>query len=113
MSACVELLQDDSIASDDNLVWEPAPEDGQYGELNSGAWWRHAHAVSKADEKGFSLTPIFIYADTSCPDFRQSSGLKPIYVACGNYRSNVTKSFAGKKCIGFWPEIKVARCRSI
>ena len=51
--------------------------------------------------------PIIIYTDSSTPDFRMGLAIKPIVVACGNYKGHVVRSMMGKRFIGYWPKIKV------
>lgn len=101
------MLLDDSIASEDNWIWKPTDFNGVYGELNSGWRWREAAKHSGAVEHGFDLMPVILYTDASHPDFRKGLGLKPIVVQCGNYIGAVTRTRKGKRCVGYWPELKV------
>jgi hypothetical protein len=107
VSAVVELLMDNSIASHENWIWEAVPFGGNYSELNTGSFWHDAEARSLAREKGFYISPIGIYCDAANPDFRKGLGLKPIVVTCGNYIGSVCRTAKGKRCIGYWPKLQV------
>ena len=106
--ACVEMLMDHSIASHDNFIWTSSPTRGIYGELNTGWFWRHAELESNALACGYFIMPLIFFMDGSNPDFRQNSQLKPIYVACGNYKGRVIRSRKGKRCIGYFKKLKVS-----
>jgi hypothetical protein len=108
ISAVVELLLDNSIASHENWIWDPVPQTGTYSELNTGAFWNIAVKRSKAAELGFKLCPIGLYADAANPDFRSGVGLKPIVLTCGNYIGAVNRTSKGKRCIGYWPKLPVS-----
>ena len=102
------MLLDDSIASWENWIWRPKEFDGTYGELNTGWRWREAALLSNADSLGFEMMPIILYTDASHPDFRRGLGLKPIVVQCGNYIGAVNRTRKGKRCVGYWPSLKVS-----
>ena len=63
--------------------------------------------MSQAQEKNFRLMPIIIYTDGASPDFRRSLSIKPIVVSVGNYVGEISRKVSGKRCIGYWPKIKV------
>lgn len=101
------MILDKGIAVEDNLLWwaEPGPP---YSELNTGRWWATAEKKSGASlNKEYSIMPIILYTDGASPDFRRSAALKPIVVQCGNFVGAVNRTTNGKRCVGFWPKIKV------
>ena len=89
------------------MIWDAAPYTGKYSELNTGSFWRDAQIISQAKELGCHIMPVGLYTDKSIADFKQSIGLKPVIVTCGNYIGQVTRSQAGKRCVGYYPEVKV------
>ena len=91
------------------MIWDAAPFTGKYGELNTGSFWRDAQIISQAKELGCHIMPVGLYTDKSIADFKQSIGLKPVIVTCGNYIGQVTRSQAGKRCVGYYPEVQVFR----
>lgn len=64
---------------------------------------------SLSRNRGFkpTLCPIILYTDGASPDFRRNLSLKPIVIACGNYKGHVIRSVSGKRCIGYWPKLPV------
>ena len=65
--AITEMLLDNSIASEENWIWEAEQFVGVYGELNTGAWWRDVERRSKAKKKGFQHLPSDIVRRQSPP----------------------------------------------
>ena len=100
------MMNDRKVCDVDNFVCKPAPGP-PYGGLETGKWWETAHRLSEAEENGFVLMPILIYADGAAPDFRRNLSLKPIVVSIGNVSGDAQRSVARKRCIGFWPNLKV------
>ena len=100
------MLNDRNISRADNFVCEPNPGP-PYAGLETGKWWTKAHNLSKAAENGFVLMPIILYADGASPDFRRNMSVKPIVVSVGNLGGVAQRSVAGKRCVGYWPKIKV------
>ena len=90
-----------------HFIWEPKEYDGRYSEMNTGWWWREVAARTCASVLGLLIMPIIFFMDASHPDWRQGADLKPIIVACGNYIGKVCRSRKGKRCIGYYPVLKV------
>ena len=61
--------------------------------------------------RGCTPMPIIFYTDASSPDFKRSLALKPIVISAGNLVGSVTRTTAGKRCIGYWPKLKVSILR--
>ena len=105
--AITEMLQDSSIASEENWIWESESFKGVYGELNTGAWWRDVERRCRAKKNGVCICPVMLYADKAHPDWRKGAGFKPVLVICGNYIGSVNRSMKGKRIINYWPHIEV------
>ena len=106
VTSCVEMLNDRKVCDTDNFVCEPAPGPPLKG-FETGTWWEKAHKLSEADEHGFCLMPIILYTDGASPDFRRNLSIKPIVISVGNISGESQRTVAGKRCIGYWPKLKV------
>jgi hypothetical protein len=108
--ACVELLQDVTLACTDNFLLFARKWRGVYGELNEGNWWRDAERRARLSAADLltCIMPIVMSTDGACPDSRQSLSLKPISLYCGNFIGRVCRSLRGKKSIAFWPKLDMS-----
>lgn len=103
-------MNDRKVCDVDNFVYEPAPGP-PYAGLETGKWWQRAHWRSEANENNHVIMPIILYADGASAGFRRNLSLKPIVVSVGNISGDAQRSDAGKRCIGYWPSIKVLKKR--
>lgn len=100
------MMNDRKVCDVDNFVYQPTPGP-PYSGLETGKWWQTAHFSSEAEKNGHVIMPIILYADGASPDFRRNLALKPIVISVGNISGDAQRSVAGKRCIGYWPNIKV------
>ena len=100
------MFHDPLINSQQNLVFEPSRR-RSYAGLETGLWWKEAHKLAECDKLGGYLMPIILYTDGASPDFRRNLSIKPIVVSVGNFNVDCRRMVAGKRCVGYWPKLKV------
>ena len=106
VAAAVELLVDDSIRAAQNYILEAKAWSEEFGEMNTGNWWRYAERVSGVRTfPNTFIMPIAFYTDGASVDFRKSISLKPISIACMNLVGRIVRSPRGKMTIGYFPTL--------
>ena len=114
VAAAIELLTDPNHASDDNYLLRAERWDGNYGEFNTGQWFRDAERRSGVRDMDGDvyIMPLALYTDGSSVDFRRSLSFKPINVACLNLVGRLVRSKHGKMNVGFFPSLGLDSSKS-
>lgn len=73
------------------------------GELCTGDWWKETSDI--AHRKNRKLLCIILYTDGIRVDFHGKINLTPIMMTLGNFDIGVQRSLAGKRLLGFVPQL--------
>jgi hypothetical protein len=58
---------------------------------------------------GATLLPVILYLDDTSVDFRGNRAYKPLVVCVGNYKHRVNNSNNGKRCVGYFPKVRLSK----
>jgi hypothetical protein len=80
------------------------------GEMSSADWW-HDEEIALQQRTGrrhLRLNPLFIFSDSANLSKTGKQRAKVAMIACGNFRSSVLRTVAGREAFGLIPKLTFA-----